>query len=339
MNEKTKILEMLKEGKISVEDSLKLMEAIEEPIKETPKKSESFTSKLSELIEDITENVTKAVEGVAINLDFEGFNNRDYVDSNHFIFTDTTPEVIESLKLKGKNGTVKVEGYHGSVIEIRGDYKTRIGKTADIKLIEENSRLELDYDPNAVKYLSIEARIPNVFINEIDVFSTNANICVEDITAKDIYAKTSNSGIAIENTQARLLDLNSSNGKISVEDTKAEKAKISTSNSSIKLEGVYITETNARTSNGKISIEYLEPIDTEAIVDAQTSNSSIVVEAGNTALKFRASTSNGRITTEGIYNFLENSKTFVEAVNPNFDEAMKKVKINLSTSNGNIKIK
>ncbi|MCL1924695.1 MAG: DUF4097 domain-containing protein [Defluviitaleaceae bacterium] len=348
MDEKIKILEMLKEGQITVEDSIKLMEAIESP-KEEPffekhqkeiKKHDGFASKLSELIEDITENVTKAVNEVGIIVDLGEIGNREFVDSKQFIFTANTPEVIESLKLKAKNSQVQIEGYHGSIIEIRGSYKPRIGKIVEIKLLEENNSIELDYDYNAVKHLSIQARIPNLFINEIDAVTSNSKIMIEDIKAKDIYAKTTNGSIITEDVEANLLDLSTSNSSISISDSKSEKAKLATSNGAIKLEDVYITETRAMTSNGKISVESLNPINIEATLDAQTSNASIVVNIEETPAKFRASTSNGKVSVDGgVYNYSENSKSFVEAISPYYEEASKKIKMNLSTSNGNIKIK
>ena len=343
MEEKIKILELLKEGKITVEDSIKLMESIKETNEEAPKPRilsfEGFPDKISELIGDITENVSKAVNDVAVSIDLGEFNNREYVDSKQFIFTTSTPETLEKLKLRAKNSGIKIEGYHGSVIEIRGNYRPKLGKTAEITLRDDHGEIELEYDYNAVKHLSIQAKIPNIFINMIDAFTTNSVITIDDLKAKDIYAKTSNSSIKVEDVEAGMVDLETSNSSISVEDSKIDKIKLTTSNSSIKLEDVFMTETRARTSNGKIQAETVTPIDEEAVLDALTSNGSITVDTDGISSKFRASTSYGKVTCDGNFDYIENSKSFVEAVSPDYNEAARKLKMNLSTSNGNIRIK
>ena len=344
MEEKIKILEMLREGKITVEDSIKLIEAVEvnEKKVEEPKnkmKFENFSGKISDLIEDITENVSKAVEGVAVSIDLGEFSNREYVDTKQFIFTTNAPEKIENLKLRAKNSSIQIEGYHGSVVEIRGNYRPKLGKTVEIKLRDEEKELELEYDYNAVKYLSIHVKIPNTFINMIDAFTTNGLISIEDINAKDIYAKSSNGAIKSEDVEANMIDLESSNGAITVEDCKVDKAKLTTSNANIKLDDIFISEVRARTSNAKIVADGIAPIDSEAILDALTSNASISIDTdGLCSKKFRASTSHGKVTCDGVYDYIENSKSFVEAVSPNYEGAAKKLKMNLSTSNGNIKI-
>ncbi|MCL1996474.1 MAG: DUF4097 domain-containing protein [Defluviitaleaceae bacterium] len=361
--ERIKILEMLKEGVITVEESIKLMDTIEsqkeqeearearEERKEredssggsepnftiwstdgSKRKRQGVFDQISEMVETITENVTKGVSDT-----FEQFEVGEFTKGSKFSFSDS-PENLESIQLKGKNGPIKVESHDGNTVELHGKYNPRPGRKPSFEVTYNEGRMELDYDYNAVRSLSLKLLIPNTLIKELDLQTSNGRIEFEDIKSSTIYAKSSNGSIVVEDTESDLLVLGTSNSSIVLDDVKVTKAKLSTSNSSIKLEDVFATEIEARTSNSSISIKDLEPLENDVTVEAQTVNSGINVELEGVAAKFRAGTSIGRVMTQGRFVYIENSKSFVKAETPNYDEAEKRVNLSLDTANANIKI-
>ncbi|MCL1995112.1 MAG: DUF4097 domain-containing protein [Defluviitaleaceae bacterium] len=355
--ERLKILEMLKDGAINVEDSIKLMETLKsmeaqrskeldeederEPNfiwveKNLGRKNTKVFNQISDIVETITENVTKGINDTIIHVDrFEGDG---FAKSEEFIFTANVDEVLKSMRLKGKNGSIVVKNHDKDSIELRGEYRPKWGIEPNFKMVSKKGSVKLDYDYNAVRSLSLRVLVPDVLIKELDLDTRNGSIALENLKPKTVYAKSSNGDISAKNTESDLFVFDTSNSPIALEDVKVVKAKLSTKNSPIKIEKVLATEIQARTSNSRISVESLEPIEKEVMLEAQTKNSGINVELDGLAVKFRASTDPGKVIAAGDFIYSENSKSFIKGESPNYGDAQKRANLNLSTSNANIKI-
>ena len=264
----------------------------------------------------MADSIAKNVNDVITNI--SDFN--EFVDSKSFKFTTNPQNLIVGLKLKGNNAKIIVQGHDEDFAEVSGIYKPRLGRTLDFKLLEENGHISLDYDENSVKYVRIYAKVPNYSIKDIDLFTNNGKIELEDIKAQNAYIKTSNSSLKASRATIESIIFNTSNGAITLEEVLTKKA-------------------NLFTSNGAIKIFQLDSIEGEATLDIKTSNGSVTIDSENTSIKFSANTSNGKIITSSDFIYNENRKNFVKAMSQNYEESKNKLNIKIITSNAAIQIK
>lgn len=128
------------------------------------------------------------------------------------------------------------------------------------------------------------------------------------------------------------LDLESSNGNIEIEGTEAD-ATLETSNGKIIARN-HRGQLDGSTSNGDINVDMVLPDDGECIL--KTSNGSITLSIPDTtSASIDASTSNGKVETEGLDVTVsqESDKELVGEIGDGEGD------IELQTSNGNILIK
>jgi len=415
MNEgKIKILEMLQEGKITVEESIKLMEQVPD---ETPKmdprqinpnkrksnddfdwedadwggeSSEggddwgglpSFANRIKTGIEDmigtdfasIGNDIKQAFDdlddmepGVHIVGLGQIFGGNKHKSSVSFV-SDPIPQAINNLKLLGKNSTVDIKAYDGDCLRITCKYTPK-RPDAQVFFSSENDNYEVLYDYNAMRSMAIYAEVPRkAFIENLHgesknssvdlagircknahLLTKNSSIRIENVTADEIVARTRNSSIKCENLTSNNIEFETSNSKIDVQDSTAQTARLTTSNAKVTTEYCDIKQLFIKTSNAGIKMEHLfkngaaqDSWDGERIVEAYTSNGGVSIYLPrDVAAMVQASTSNGRIDSE-LPNMLmnETSKNYMSGKSADYDQAAKRAKINVSTSNSSIKFR
>jgi len=409
MNEgKVKILEMLQEGKITVQESLELLKQFEEEQPSPPYMDDyddeamNFEERLDGIFDNIGNIVSSNLDKAGRNIDkalnnAEGFSEFSIGGKNVKIVAfgpGTKPGIGKSfasrpitgdiafIKLMSKNSPVQIKGYAGDTVQINVKYNPK-RKDAQVVIQEEGGGFEVLYDYNAMRWLGIECLVPNALVNQIHgesknssiVFSDvragnavlitkNSNIKIRDINCHSLLAKTGNSNLYARNVVAHELDLQTSNSKIETENVKAHIARLTTSNAKIELEDIDANEIYVKTSNASVKLdnaywetnEAAEPVATvgsqyppghekapksERIVDIKTSNASIGVGVpADAAVKLQASTSNGGVQCK-LQNLIANevSKNYFNGKTYDYESRQKQVKLNLSSSNGAIKIK
>ena len=403
---KMKILQMLSEGTIAVEDAMKLLEQFKDeeqenlrsqrpPRPERPRRPErphvyfghvhgngpdprvagqktirvNGSDEAISFAESIGEKISGALSKLD-NLDFDlDIDLSDVFGSKHRYSNTVTyvsnpiAQNIAALKLMGKNSKVEIEGYDGKELRITCSYKSKRPDT-QVFVNEEHGGFEVQYDYNAMYSMEIKCEVPQVFIEEIQAESKNSSIKLqrlngrtfnlltknggiklEKVRADEITAKTRNSAIQAEEVTADTISLETSNSKIDAEYITANVAHLITSNSKVETEDLDVKHLYIKTSNSGIKMENIFQNFAEAggerSVEAHTSNGSVSIYIPrNVAAMLQASTTNSRVDCH-LQDLLvgDVSKNYLNGRTHDYDNATAKAKINISTTNGSIKIR
>lgn len=368
--ERLRVLEMLKEGKISSDEALELLKQIPEedesrgnnhrdwdewgsrPGQYTYTPDFSWIDDLRTVIKETTQNVMFPGDFL-----FGSKEERFYAESD-------MGNGIRALIFEGKNAPVKLEAYGGNKIEIEARYRVKAHLNPHLAIREEGGTLRLISDNNSLHSLSISVRVPekahigfvnlkstnasvtadDILADKIELDTKNAPIKVSDVKADTLHCSTRNAPITLDDVKAQSIEAQTTNSKITADDVETAHARLTTDNAKISVKDSNIAQLFVKTNNAPVAIENasFDSQEQDRQIDAKTSNGGITIRLphGDFSCKLRASTTNGRISSE--LNDLEyrvNEKNYVEAATREYDQAQAKLNLNLQTSNGGIYIK
>lgn len=227
--ERMMILEMLKEGKITSEEALKLMDALEdEPIFEEKesKREKDFKSAF-----DALEDIGSDIEG-ALSKMFDGlkdFNPQFGFKSNYESITtnldmDISDMESPSLNFRGVNDSITIRPIEGNTlfIKVTCHYRTVLLSANEPYFDFTREGNTIVFNPKYKNNISIKLNIslPEKHYDEITLKTSNGKIDLRDINSRTIVCKTSNgkiifSGRDFERTEE--IKLVTSNASISSE--------------------------------------------------------------------------------------------------------------------------
>ncbi|MTI70285.1 MAG: hypothetical protein FH751_08545 [Firmicutes bacterium] len=371
--ERMMILKMLEEGKVSNEEALKLLEALDESDfseksfdtdkrNTTKNDKENFEDKLEKKIEKVTEDITENATDYANNLTDKVLNMvNDVVDNGSFLnffgnfetITENIQKDISNLDyptidLEGINGKIIITQWHKNIIDVSATCRIKKSKVPSEKIYsiyeKENSiMIKPKFKNNLIA--NLEVKLPKKNYKLININSTNGKLVIDGLNSENIDCTTSNSSIYIENINSSSIKTKTRNGKIKILKTNAKNIDIDTSNASIILDKIMTKDASAKTTNGKIYADGLS-FDGNSKVNLKTTNGKIEVHTNNYVkdnLSVDAKTSLGKIDLSIpnlIYeiNDVQNigSKRIL-AYSKDYKDS-KGTYIKLSTSNGSIKI-
>ncbi|MDR1687969.1 MAG: DUF4097 family beta strand repeat-containing protein [Clostridiales bacterium] len=307
--EKLKILELLKEGKINTEEALSLLNQVSDEKTETcgyggnnsdyenyntganqnnNENDNGYGYKTPErtfwgaapgktnanpypyLDLSFLDDIRGAVQDAFTGGMFWGWREETFREE-----IEAAGQVAYSFVLNGKNAPVKLECRSGNKIEIEVNYKLKFNRDAHISLRKENGEIYLDYDPNALYSLGVKAYVPKGFTAaNVSLNTSNAQIAAKDITCQILELNTKNAHIKAEDVNAARIDCKTTNAYISFDNVNADEIKAQTSNAKISLEESTAYRANLTTSNAGIMLD-----DTGvAQLDAKTSNAGISID-------------------------------------------------------------
>ena len=277
------------------------------------KSSVSLANKNTEKI--IKEIVNKEQEG---DVKVFGINVGDNLSSKYQkVITKNIDNVKDKkINIENKTGFIKIYAWDKNYIDLTAEmHSGKSEKEFDkINIVIDNDKecnIKTVYNiKNSSVSVNYRLKVPrSVFINKVE--TTTGKINIENVKG-DVIARTTNGEIELENVDG-IVNLKTTNGKIECEDVKSIKKAV--------------------TSNGKIEVELAEVI---SDVEISTSNGKIELELNeNNDVEIFANTSNGSIKTSKL-----DFKSMINKTNE-FQGTLGegRYKINLSTSNGRIKIK
>lgn len=314
--EKMMILKMLKESKISEEEAMKLLDALEK------KKDEKyFEDKADETLEGKFDKFGEKIEKIGEDLS-EGANSltdkiMDIVDSfidkgsftnilgNHEIKNEILELEINDIEkpildIKNLNGSIDLNPWSKDYIYVKAICyfkKNKISideKIMDLRKEENKVILEPLFDSNIGVNLDIS--VPLQFYNEIKLMTSNGKINIYDLKAENISSNTTNGSITLNNIDTKYnVDLNTKNGRIILKDIKCNKLNLITKNASINLDAINCEKGTLTSQNGKIILKDAKL----SMTDITTSNSPIKIEDSTIDYLF-VKTSNGKIDINNL---------------------------------------
>jgi len=361
--ERMRILEMLQDGKITVDEAMSLLARMPEDKEEKTRHNhkedhdEDFSEyeyrreeKNNHWWNDTADSIKCAIDDALESLediDFPGIFSSGR-GSQYMIFNHAPKGgSLNFLKLLAKNGTLKIKSHDDANIKVELKYSAKKNKSR-IYLQEEGGGLDLVYDYNAFRYFSITCFLPRgLVIENIYAENKNSSIELEEVKGNHIELITKNSAIKMNDVHAAQITAQTTNSKIYLEGVYAAIVRATTTNAKVEAERSIIKQFYAKTTNSTVKIELKDgkgaiedESEIEYILDLKTTNGNIKVEgARDVPLSLNASTSHGRIDFNYSDMFIhEMSQNYINCKSQGYDQASKKLKMNLSTSNANIKI-
>lgn len=356
-DEKKLILKMLKEGKITEDEAIKLLESMGQNKKEKENPFSQIDVNIIERIAQAANIVSKKSQEFINNIDFDNLN----IGFDFKTGTRSTTERIctenllgvenPDLSIENLNGHITLYSWENEEIEARAninyDDKAVSGNYNFLSLYKEDNKIFVkpNYENSSARHFDMDMTIaiPQKLFNEISITSTNASIKIDDITCNKLDLNSTNAKISVKNIKATDSKINSTNAKIEIENVLGDSIEISTTNGKIQTKALGIRAINLSTTNGSLTIGGIR--DEVELINATTTHGNISISLDNVFRPIKATVHN-HFKDIGASNFSENLFTnFVSsqgsmiAYTDNYDENKDSLNINASTHIGAINIK
>ncbi len=247
MDERKRILQMVKEGKLTVEEALILLEQLEEGKKSgdaaflttnvqfTDTKQDSVKwSSLKEKLFDFFDTTVKKIK----DLDFHfgtAFEVRHIFQQNNASF--------QTLDVHIANGSVKVVPWDQT--DIRIECEAKVYRAESMEAARQSFSREVFF---SIENGYCRFSIPKPFIK------TNAIVYLPETTYHSVKARLFNGDIRTERLQTKQLRAKTVNGSITLHGLIVEEAELETVNGSIALLQSSVEEMEAENIHGAIEI-------------------------------------------------------------------------------------
>lgn len=347
--EKVLILKMLEEGKITSEEAVRLLDAIENNAGGQRGEENSKQNKRSGFqseVEKVKERLNEWKK------EFKGKNNHKQKDFDH-----TIEDFVDKAEKLGKNVAVTTFG----IVDKMVDFVSSFIDTNSFNIFGSYKAVERTFEIEAAEGMefSIEGINGNVVVkkhedNKILVRSNirsphnNADELLklnkDESSTSLVINKASNVSVSHEvflpAVNFKDIKITTTNGKIYVGDSISESFMANTRNGHIELMGVNSKKINVSTKNARIQLGYI----TGKEIDINTSNSVIDIKHIKTE-RINAVTTNGRVLAENLQNYQDSPEMNVDIkttngwikVNMN-DMDNRGYKVKARTTNGGINL-
>lgn len=335
MDERKMILEMLKEGQITSEEAIRLLDALgaQDKGKGKPGKHEKLFTFDADKAKEGWEEVEKTIGGFVSNLANTVTNifDEDLVFNFKSAFDSFTRRDERAMPAEGKvelevfnkNGRIEILPTEEDTLVFESKvFHKNLEVAEDTRfydIIEENGRIVYRAHENEELkrkfYVEVKLFVPKESLSRLELNTTNAALSVEGLQADDIRLITKN-------------------GKITAKQMSGDRLRMESSNARLELADSQINQVDLKTSNGKVT---LEEIEADSIV-VNTSNARIET-AKLHAESISLSTSNGTVISTDIASERLEEGHFTctnGKIELAFDEMNKEAELDLHTSMGNI---
>jgi DUF4097 and DUF4098 domain-containing protein YvlB len=361
--QRARILKLVEEGKLSVDEALTLLEGLEnhkvvpdnkeeqlsahvksdEAEAETEKKDDSYY-KFQSAKEKVFEFVDSAFKKLKeIDIDF---NFGKSIEIAHIYQQPNTD--FHDLDIHIANGSVSLIPWDQE--EVRVECQAKIYR---VETLEEARTTFLQgvvfaIDNNCLtlqtqhKWMKVEAKmfIPQSDYEKVRVRLYNGPISAENIKVKDLKMDTANGKITLDNLQGQKAEVETANGGIQVKKSFLEEFEAETINGAIKFEGD-LQKGNLHTFNGNILCAISGTACETLSLKATTGNIELhVPEEIAVSGELKSNLGNFNVKLEGIQITEEKSEMVQKYLRFETIKQMEKVvQVNSETKTGAIRIK
>lgn len=362
--ERMMILTMLEEGKISSEEALKLLDAIDDIPDEISEKliiteeeigeKKVNIEKTMDKVEKTLKEKGKKVSGFGVDIGnkisglFDSMKDKGSTISfwgNYDTVTTTLEKDISHIEkpildLKSVNGGISLKPWDKDslLIKVNCNFKKGVLDENDTfyDFYEEDNKIVFKPIFTSNVGIKLDVFVPYKKYDNITLNTSNAKIEIENITLDSLICDTTNSNINITNIDGKDIKLSTKNGKIFMEKINSSIVLANSTNSNILLNEVSGEKVFVTTKNGKIYMNELVASD----IDGVTSNGSIEIQFIQ-GVNIRLNTSNGKIICKDILpEKIENLNlvTSNASIYTHFGEVKGQLYFDLETSLGTINL-
>lgn len=331
-NERKRILTMLENGTISMEEALTLLESMEKKTNTTERtnqmKEETIISE--EPQQDDAQDFSGNSKGKDPSMDdFIEDIRKDFVTvGDRFMqFMQSTVERMKGFDFDSPFGggstfqhtivkqadgleEILIDVDHGNVSihatdtpEVRAEFtvKSFNGRSEEEAKKEFLDKLILLKDEGKLRYLSdlklsqvsVELFIPKQDYKKISVRLLNGNFNAKDISVGRLYTKTANGKVDVERIEFKQAELEAGNGSIRLNDSTGETLEAETINGRVYVSGK-LKDVEAKSLNGHVVLTTTDA--TAQKIDAKTVSGSVEIYIPSDApLRGEISTNMGRL--------------------------------------------
>ncbi|MFC4322445.1 DUF4097 family beta strand repeat-containing protein [Litchfieldia salsa] len=281
MNEERKrILKLVEAGKLSANEAITLLEALEDKGNEKTTKAEQTKHIVNEVSTNVqpenkhtkddqkthhykqssvksklTEFIDSAVKKIK-DLDLD-FNFGNAVEVNHIF--QHSDALVQNLDVDVSNGSVEIIPWNEN--DVRVECKVKVYNLESIEKAREsfldevvfsidNHKLIFAVQKKQMKVLA-KIYVPRVQYEHVKVRMFNGPISGEDLEVSTFRAKTANGTIKVAKINSIYMELETANGQIDLKDSSSKECEIETINGAIKVDGRY-EKLDAQSFSGNI---------------------------------------------------------------------------------------
>lgn len=315
--EKLMILNMLKEGKITEEEALKLLEAIGESSDKTADdKFNDLEENVINRIANSLERFVKKTTDTISNIDFEEWAapigaavSKYRARTEGAISLEIGEMENPVLNVNNKDGRIQIYTWDNAFIDCKG------------KISYDDKLISPDHEFFSMKKEGNEIHIyPNLPQSGAQPFELNLQIAVPKKHFGAVKLNTTNGAMEVNQIEAGYVEMNSTNGRLNLFNASVDEAVLEATNAKIEVVDLEGKKLSAKTMNGKIALNglYVEEAQAES-----TNGSIAVADISNSLKRLTTTTVNGSIRI--------NIANFVRAVKADFSKINKyTTKVNLS---------
>lgn len=255
---------------------------------------------LGRLMKKTWKTVSDTVEE---NVDWKDFNVKvpGLVTSkfeHQFLYTDVEPTLLD---IKLANGKVTLKSWDDSAIKVDAKIKLygKMNEATPLQSLLERSQIEVNDEhisfqiPNKRVQADLVFYLPKRTYDHVAVKLLNGDLTVDEMDAKDVYAKTTNGNINFKHINATMLEIQGVNGNIEIREGEILDSIIETVNGSIATKaairnyGISLVNGDVKLTAGHDSLQKIK---------ASSVNGNVKVSLGKTiGLEGLAKTSLGSI--------------------------------------------
>lgn len=241
------------------------------------KVDQASKSDISETVRSNIENAMSHFDWKDINLKVPALSTKEF--TKEWQHENTTATILD---FKLANGKVVLKPGNDETISFKAKGKLygKMDEETPEESFDARSTFTIDEDklvchvPNKRVYVEMEVTLPKRTYDYIAVTMLNGKLSINDLEAKDIFAKSTNGSLSFEQLKATMLEVKGSNGTISIKESnlkdvlagsvngsivfngKTESADFTTTNGEIKvtLTDKKVVRLNATTVNGNVKL-------------------------------------------------------------------------------------
>ncbi|WP_223592113.1 DUF4097 family beta strand repeat-containing protein [Neobacillus bataviensis] len=274
--ERKRILKMVEEGKLSVDEALTLLEELEKAKQTMEQKQEQIITELStavqfeeakkedpvnakyqsvkEKIFEFVDSALKKIKEIDLDLNFG-----QSVDISH-IFHHGNAE-LKDMDIDVANGSVKIAPWdqpdvriecQAKVYRVDNQDQARQNFLRDVIFSVEGHKLRF---ATQQKWMKVEALVyvPKAQYERVRIRLFNGSISGGELKVEDLRMKTANGKITLDHINGKRAEVETANGKINVKNSQLEVLEAETISGAIKLDGDF-KKVEAQTFGGTINL-------------------------------------------------------------------------------------
>lgn len=293
-DEKQFILQMLKEGKITVEEANDLLDAIGN---KKNRGDRDFMARINQSIESVIKKTTDAFESISNidldNIDINQYNIKGQVNTHKEMKID---DDINAININIPSGKILIERANDSSITLNQDIwskKPDLNEYLDIEISEDRLNISVnEVYKNLEATAIIKIALDKNLYESLDIDLVNGNIEIEDVDFSESKIDSLNAKVNIINSQGNI-DIQNTNGKVDIKNTHGD-LQVDNVNGSIYLANISGDKAEIDAVSGNIRVDGL---DTKNL-DADTHSGNIRIYNIKDAEKINLNTGYGNIVID-----------------------------------------